>query len=213
MAKRKQQSIFQNSRSSGDRTSRNYFKVPNAIFSRGLSTGAEVTFLYLLLHQQDDEVSAESIASSIGMKVRSVNSYLHELESKGMGYPFNNIVMNGNYFMLPKAIFDLGLDLGAVATYAYLMRSEDRETYQCHPSMGTIGKHIGKSRKSVMAYVRELEEKRLIYTEHTSVWGEDGKKRNGTLRYTMRNIEDAKEYRYEQQVLENERRAAENRAS
>jgi len=35
-----------------------------------------------------------------------------------------------NYFPLPNEIFSLGLSTGEIATYAYLMRCEDRETYQ-----------------------------------------------------------------------------------
>lgn len=215
MAKRKHKAVHQHCLSRGDHSLKNYFKVPNAIFNRGLSTGALVTLMYLLLHKEpekESEISAETIADSIGKKLRSVNSYLHELDSKGMYYHFSNLVMNGNFFMMPKAIFDLGLSMGAVATYAYLMRSENRERYQCWPSMRKIGKHIGKTRKSVMAYVRELEEKQLIYSEHTTVTGKDGIPRNGNLCYTLRNIEDAKRYHYEQQVLENERRAAQSRA-
>jgi len=43
-----------------------------------------------------------------------------------------------NYFPLPNEIFSLGLSTGEIATYAYLMRCEDRETYQCYPSYETI---------------------------------------------------------------------------
>ena len=39
-----------------------------------------------------------------------------------------------NYFPLPNEIFSLGLSTGEIATYAYLMRCEDRETYHCYPS-------------------------------------------------------------------------------
>ena len=86
-----------------------------------------------------------------------------------------------NYFPLPNEIFSLGLSTGEIATYAYLMRCEDRETYQCYPSYETIGEAIGKTKNTVMKYVHGLEEKHLIYTEPTTVWGEGGKKRNGTM--------------------------------
>ena len=43
-----------------------------------------------------------------------------------------------NYFPLPNEIFSLGLSTGEIATYAYLMRCEDRETYQCYTASGDI---------------------------------------------------------------------------
>ena len=54
-----------------------------------------------------------------------------------------------NYFPLPNEIFTLGLTPGEIAVYAYLMRCEDRETYQCHPSYATIGDAVGMSRNTV----------------------------------------------------------------
>ena len=44
-----------------------------------------------------------------------------------------------NYFPLPNEIYQLGLSPGAIAVYGYLLRIEDRTTYQCYPSYGTIG--------------------------------------------------------------------------
>ena len=114
-----------------------------------------------------------------------------------------------NYFPLPNEIFSLGLSTGEIATYAYLMRCEDRETYQCYPSYETIGEAIGKTKNTVMKYVHGLEEKHLIYTEPTTVWGEGGKKRNGTLLVTIRPIEEAKRFHVEQQLRENERKKLE----
>ena len=119
-------------------------------------------------------------------------------------YPSRNALRN--YFPLPNEIFSLGLNTGEIATYAYLMKCENRETYQCYPSYVTIGEAIGKTKNSVMQYVHGLEEKHLIYTEPTTVWGKNGKKRNGNLRFTIRPIEEAKRYHVEQQVLENERK-------
>ena len=48
-----------------------------------------------------------------------------------------------NYFPLPNEIYQLGLSHGAIAIYGYLLRIEDRRTYQCHPSYATIGKAVG----------------------------------------------------------------------
>ena len=105
-----------------------------------------------------------------------------------------------NYFPLPNEIFCLGLSAGEIAVYAYLMYCEDRKTFQCHPSYRTIGRAVGLSRNTVKKYVSTLEEKRLIFTEPTTVCTKGGRKRNGSLRYTIRPIEEAKEYYFEQQL-------------
>ena len=105
-----------------------------------------------------------------------------------------------NYFPLPNAILDLGLSSGAFHTYAYLLSLEDRKTYQCWPSYATISRKIGKSKRSVQKYVQELVDKRLITTENTTVITKDGTKRNGTLMYIIRPIQEAIDYNYEQQM-------------
>ena len=110
-----------------------------------------------------------------------------------------------NYFPLPNEIYQLGLSHGAIAVYGYLLRIEDRRTYQCHPSYATIGKAVGMSRNTVKKHVDSLVEKRLLYTEPTTVTLKDGTKRNGSLLYTIRPIQEAKEYFVEQQAKANER--------
>ena len=87
-----------------------------------------------------------------------------------------------NYFPLPNEIYQLGLSSGAIAVYGYLLRIEDRTTYQCYPSYSTIGSAVGMSKNTVRKYVSELEERRLIQTEPTSITTVDGRKRNGSLR-------------------------------
>lgn len=126
-------------------------------------------------------------------------------------YPTRNAIKN--YFPLPNEIFSLGLSAGEIATYAYLMKCEDRQTYQCYPSYGYIGEAIGRKENTVAKYVRGLEEKHLIYTEPTTVWGKGGLKRNGNLRFTIRPIEEAKRYHVEQQMLENEKKRLEEKAA
>ena len=96
-----------------------------------------------------------------------------------------------NYFPLPNEIYQLGLSHGAIAVYGYLLRIEDRRTYQCHPSYATIGKAVGMSRNTVRKYVQELEERGLIRTERTTVTLKDGRKRNGSLLYTLLPVEQA----------------------
>ena len=109
-------------------------------------------------------------------------------------------------YSIPNEIMILGLSIGALAVYNYLLYVEDRKTYQCYPSYKTIGKALKiKSKGTVAKYVRELEDKCLIYTEPTEVILKDGKKRNGNLKYTIRPIQDAIEhYHYEQMKNVNE---------
>ena len=126
-------------------------------------------------------------------------------------YPTRNAIKN--YFPLPNEIFSLGLNTGEIATYAFLMRCENRETYQCYPAYETIGQAIGRKENSVAKYVQGLVEKHLIYTEPTTVWGKGGLKRNGTLRFTIRPIEEAKRYYVQQQILENEKKQLEKQAA
>lgn len=113
-------------------------------------------------------------------------------------YPSRDPIQN--YFPLPNEIFQLGLTAGEIAVYSYLMRSENRESYQCYPSYRTIGEAVGMSRNTVKKYVDSLIDKRLIYTESTTVTRQDGTKWNGNLRYTIRPIQEAKEYYVERQM-------------
>ena len=104
-------------------------------------------------------------------------------------------------YSIPNEIMILGLSAGALAVYNYLLYVEDRKTYQCYPSYKTIGKALKiKSKGTVAKYVRELEDKCLIYTEPTEVILKDGKKRNGNLKYTIRPIQDALEHFYHEQM-------------
>ena len=90
-----------------------------------------------------------------------------------------------NYYPVPKVICQLGLSPGEIAVYSFLLFCEDRKTYQCYPSYRTIGDAVGMSRNTVCKYVRSLEEKGLIRTERTSIVLRNGRKRNGSLLYTL----------------------------
>ena len=113
-------------------------------------------------------------------------------------YPKRDAVKN--YFPLPNEIFCLDLSAGEIAVYAYLMYCEDRKTFQCHPSFSTIGEAVGMSNNTVKKYVRGLEHKGLITTEHTKIKTRDGRVHNGSLLYTVKPIEPIEE-RYFQKVL------------
>ena len=114
-------------------------------------------------------------------------------------YPKRDAVKN--YFPIPNEIFSLGLSAGEISVYSFLMSCEDRKTFQCHPSYKTIGRALQMSQNTVRKYVDCLREKQLISTEPTQVTLKNGHKRNGNLRYTIRPIEEAVRYHYEQQMI------------
>ena len=104
-----------------------------------------------------------------------------------------------NCFPVPNILLDMDLPASAVAVYLYLLRSADRKTDQCHPSEATIAKRLHLSRNTVAKYVRLLEERRLIITEHTKIITKNGIKKNGNLLYTIIPLQKVMEQHYEQQ--------------
>ncbi len=115
-------------------------------------------------------------------------------------YPKRDAITN--YFPLPNEIFMLGLTSGEIAIYSYLLYLEDRKTFQCYPSYKTIGKAVKMSKNTVRKYVAELENKKLIVTEPTSIFTNDGKKLNGNLLYTMRPIAEALNFFHDKQLAQ-----------
>ena len=105
-----------------------------------------------------------------------------------------------NYFPLPNEIYDLKLSRGAIAVYSYLLRREDRKTYQCLLSYREIGESVGMCVTTVRKYVAELEERSLIRTERTSVITRDGRKQNGRLRYYILPIQMSINQYYQRQM-------------
>ena len=105
-----------------------------------------------------------------------------------------------NYFMVPNEIFSIGLDYREISLYTYLLRCENRKTYQCYPSYRTIGDAVGMSRNTVCKYVWLLEEKGLIRTERTSIITRDGRKQNGSLLYTILPIQFSIDQFYQRQM-------------
>ena len=82
---------------------------------------------------------------------------------------------NKHYYLVPNEVFNLGLSSHEIAVYNYLLRCEDRRTYQCHPSYRTIGKAVQLSENTVRKYVAGLEEKGLIHTEPSTITTKDGR--------------------------------------
>ena len=109
---------------------------------------------------------------------------------------------NKHYYLVPNEVFNLGLSSHEIAVYNYLLRCEDRDTYQCHPSYRTIGKAVKMCENTVRKYVLSLEEKGLIRTEPTTITTKDGRVRNGSLRYTIRPIQEALEIFYQWQLAQ-----------
>lgn len=116
-------------------------------------------------------------------------------------YPKRDAIKN--YFPLPNEIFNLDLSSGEIAVYSFLMRCEDRKTFQCHPSYKTIGKALKMSQNTVRKYITGLIDKKLITAEPTKILCIDGRKRNGSLLYTILPIEEAVRKNYEMQMQKN----------
>lgn len=126
-------------------------------------------------------------------------------------YPSRDAIRN--YFPLPNEIFQLGLTPGELAVYAFLLKCENRETYQCYPSYRTIGKSVGMCENTVRKNTLSLEEKGLICTEPTMITTKDGRPRNGSLLYTIRPIQEALNSYYQRQLAQAEEAAAKARAA
>ena len=93
-----------------------------------------------------------------------------------------------NYFPLPNEIYSLGLSARAIAVYGFLIRIENRWTYQCTASYRTIGHATGMSEHTVHKYIRRLEERELLTTEPTEVITKSSGRRNGNLLFSLRSF-------------------------
>ena len=105
---------------------------------------------------------------------------------------------------MPHNIFCLNLKPTEIAIYSYLMSCENRSNYKCYPSYRTISKALNTSINTVQKYVKSLEEKGLIETEHTKIFTQSGLKLNGNLMYRILPIQDAVDYYNQQQLAKAE---------
>ena len=128
-------------------------------------------------------LNARIVAQVLGIAPSSAYELMHE-----SNFP---VLKVGSRMVVPKEIFSLGLSSGTLAVYSYLLYCEDRKTYQCYPSCRSIGKAVHMSVNTVRKYIAELEGRGLIITEPTSIITRDGRKHNGTLRYTILPIQNA----------------------
>ena len=113
-----------------------------------------------------------------------------------------------NYYPDPNSVFDLELHHIEIDIYAYLMRIENRRTFQCLASYPTIARKLGLSVNTVAKYVAALEEHGLIRTERTEIVTKEGLKRNGCLKYTILPIQNAIDLYHERQMIKLQRTAA-----
>ena len=117
-----------------------------------------------------------------------------------------------NIIPVPNLIFNKVIEGGEILVYLYLMCCEDRKTIQCYPGYKTIGSAVGMSVNTFRKNVQKLEKKRLITTEWTMVRTKSGKAHNGTLKYTIRPIQEAIDYYEEIQMKRLYAEAARRRA-
>ena len=83
---------------------------------------------------------------------------------------------NKHYYLVPNEVFNLGLSSHEIAVYNYLLRCEDRRTYQCHPSYRTIRPIQEALEQNYQRQFRQAEEsvervrvqKRLVELEQRS---------------------------------------------
>ena len=83
----------------------------------------------------------------------------HRTHERGVGMlntPYVKKDTIKNFFPVPNAVFDLGLHHMEINIYAYLLRIEDRRTYQCIVSYPTIARKLGISVNTVAKYVAAL---------------------------------------------------------
>lgn len=92
-------------------------------------------------------------------------------------------------FLLPSAVFQLGLKGGELLVYIYLHYQKGVRSGQCWPSYATIGAAVGMGRKTVQKHVHSLIDEGLIQAEDTTIRRRDGRNCNGSLLYTVKPIE------------------------
>ena len=114
------------------------------------------------------------------------------------------IAVRPGFVIIPREFFTLKLSANEFRIYIVLLTYEDRKTHTCYPSLSTLAKAAGVSRKTVMKCVHQLEEKRLIDIKHTKMYAKDGSVLNGNLEYHINPISWAVRYQNENMLRESE---------
>lgn len=115
------------------------------------------------------------------------------------------IAVRLGFVIIPREFFTLKLSANEFRIYIVLLTYEDRKTHTCYPSLSTLAKATGITRKTVMKCVHLLEEKRLIDIKHTNMYAKDGAVLNGNLEYHINPISWAVRYQNENKLRESER--------
>lgn len=115
------------------------------------------------------------------------------------------IAVRPGFVIIPREFFTLKLSANEFRIYIVLLTYEDRKTHTCYPSLSTLAKAAGVSKKTAMKRVHQLEEKRLISIKHTKMYAKDGSVLNGNLEYHINPITWAVRYQNENKIRESER--------
>ena len=115
------------------------------------------------------------------------------------------IAVRPGFVIIPREFFTLKLSANEFRIYIVLLTYEDRKTHTCYPSLSTLAKAAGVTKKTVMKCVHLLEEKRLIEIKHTKMYTKDGSVLNGNLEYHINPISWAVRYQNENKLRESER--------
>ena len=115
------------------------------------------------------------------------------------------IAVRPGFVIIPREFFTLKLSANEFRIYIVLLTYEDRKTHTCYPSLSTLAKAAGVSRKTAMKCVHLLVEKRLIEIKHTKMYAKDGSVLNGNLEYHINPISRAVRYQNENKLKESER--------
>lgn len=194
---------------------RNYFPVKNEVMEMRLPWKNLAVYLYLVyrfqcrLGHRDDYPA--NIAEVFGIAKTTAKRILDQLFEDNFIYTVGPMIFPAhyipdyeeeprNFFPLPRELFSLGLNMGEVAMYAYLMYKEDREDYSCMVSRTDFRDVMEMSSNKVGDVVRTLEDKHFIHTSRTEVRRWDGKLRNGKLKFRVLMIESAKKRLVEMQL-------------
>lgn len=160
-----------------------------------LRTLADAGFIKVKKHGQTFSYSLCPIQS----KVQEHHSTTHWISRK-------QVWITGEVFdavsPVPVEVFQLGLKASELLVYIYLHYQKGVRSGQCWPSYATIGAAVGMSRKTVQKHIGALVNRGLIRVEETTIRRKDGRRRNGSLLYTVKPIQQILREREEELLAE-----------
>ena len=115
------------------------------------------------------------------------------------------IAVRPGYVLIPRELFTIEMSANEFRLYVILLSYENRKKHNCRPSLSTLARAAGITRKTAMKCVHLLEEKRLIEIKHTKMYAKDGAVLNGNLEYHINPISWAVRYQNENKLRESER--------